>query len=853
MLLTKTPSVPRYAFAALTIFFTSCGGSECVSGPLCTEPGGTGSGTSTPTSITTSVTTLAFAALGTTQSVSATVRDQNNNEMTGQALAWSTSNSSVATVSATGVVTSVGNGTANVSVASGSAQASVAVTVLQVAAAATISPDPVTIDGAGNTVGLTASVVDGAGATIASPTLVWSTSDPDVVTVNSGGIATALGGGVATISVQASLLGGAAVSASVGVTVTVSATLVITTSTLPFGETSAPYDEVVVASGGDGSYAFALTAGSLPSGLTIGSSDGSITGTPTVVGLSVFTVEVTSGDGQTASRQLEIEVLAPFTFFTTTLPSGRVGSSYAASLETSGGGGTVSWTITAGALPVGISLDGATGALSGTPSTAETATFTIEARDVFDQVSLREFSIEILGLLDILTSSLSAGITGIPYDEPLGLTGGDGANSWTVTVGTLPDGLTLDVSTGSISGTPSTAESQSFTVQVASGDGQIDTQALAIEIFDPLAIETTSLPNGSIGFPYDPTVQISGGDGLTTWSLTAGTLPDGLTLNSTTGTISGTPTTLGSSTFTITVTDDHGQTDSREYMVTINTPTSSAWACGPGVSCQDVFEVTLTAGSEVTITTSSITGNSVARLALFSPGTALSGTNLLTASAFDQSCGGMNITESATLTVYETGTYRLAVGRDWGSSAGASGTYGLLVTEDQISVTPVQTIDDLASEAQGFLCPSPPLVACTPSGSTGDGSPRGFYVGSYPGSTLDVVELFIAQSSGGDPMSMTLTARTGTYDGAVLGVAGLSFAPVSSGSGEATPAFFDFGSVAVTPGETVTFALAVTSGGAALYDVGIGGGSCAVTQTHGTTPPLDTFRRSEIGINIFGN
>ena len=130
------------------------------------------------------------------------------------------------------------------------------------------------------------------------------------------------------------------------------------------------------------------------------------------------------------------------------------------------------------------------------------------------------------------------------------------------------------------------------------------------------------------------------------------------------------------------------------------------WTCATSVSCQDVYDIDIQAGTQVSLSVTNLTGNSVPRLALFAPGVALSGTNLLTGSANDRECVGQDVDDNVVLTAPSTGTYRVAICRDWGSSAGASGTYRLGVSTDIPFVVVGQTVDDAASQAIGSVCPT---------------------------------------------------------------------------------------------------------------------------------------------------
>lgn len=92
---------------------------------------------------------------------------------------------------------------------------------------------------------------------------------------------------------------------------------------------------------------------------------------------------------------------------------------------------------------------------------------------------------------EITTTSLPNGVTGQGYSQTLGVTGGTGSITWSVTVGTLPDGLSLDTSTGAITGTPTVAGTFNFTVEAEDSVAATDTQALSITIVDtPPVIDT---------------------------------------------------------------------------------------------------------------------------------------------------------------------------------------------------------------------------------------------------------------------------------------------------------------------------------------------------------------------------
>jgi large repetitive protein len=342
--------------------------------------------------------------------------------------------------------------------------------------------------------------------------------------------------------------------------------LKIATTTLPNGTAGMAYSTTLAAAGGTSPYTWSLTAGSLPPALAL-SASGTISGTPTTAGPYSFTIQAADSAGRKASHAFTVSI-ALLSITTTSLPNGTAGVAYSATLSAAGGTPPYTWSLTAGSLPPGLALS-ASGTISGTPTTAGSYSFTIQAADSAGRKASHAFTVSI-ALLSITTTSLPNGTVGAAYSATLSAAGGTPPYTWSLTAGSLPPGLALSAS-GSISGTPTTAGSYSFTVQAADTAAGKASQAFSVSIASSLSITTTSLPSGTVGVAYSSTLSATGGTPPYTWSLTAGSLPPGLALSAS-GSISGTPTTAGSYNFTIQASDSGGRKASQAFTVSIASP-----------------------------------------------------------------------------------------------------------------------------------------------------------------------------------------------------------------------------------------------------------------------------------------
>jgi hypothetical protein len=270
------------------------------------------------------------------------------------------------------------------------------------------------------------------------------------------------------------------------------------------------------------------------------------------------------------------------------------------------GQGPTTWSLAAGSLPPGLTMPtaqpGTTTVITGHPTQTGTFNFTIKGRAPSGPVvtpATRAYQITITaqGPPDKLvcdaagdflisgTCVLPDAITGRPYQASLPTSHAAGGKL-AVVAGALPVGLSLSAtfkgSAGTISGTPAAVGGSSFTVQGTGDQGQPLYQAysIAVDQNQPLAVNNggPALDPGFTGQAYTALFFVIGGAAPYTWSLVSGQFPPGLSLTTfasprdANDELAGTPTTLGTSTFTMRVTDFYGHQATQQFTVTIHPP-----------------------------------------------------------------------------------------------------------------------------------------------------------------------------------------------------------------------------------------------------------------------------------------
>ncbi|MEI9971262.1 MAG: putative Ig domain-containing protein [Ignavibacteriota bacterium] len=433
--------------------------------------------------------------------------------------------------------------------------------------------------------------------------------------------------GTATFTVQ--VTDSSSAKATKQLSIAVTAGLSVSTSSLPGGVVGVAYSQSLAATGGTGGYTWGVSAGALPAGLTL-SAAGAIAGTPSTAATATFTVQVTDSSSAKATAQLSIAVTAGLSVATSSLPGGVVGAAYSQTLAATGGTGGYTWSVSAGALPVGLTLS-AVGAIAGMPSAAGTATFTVQVTDSSSAKATKQLSIAVTAGLSVSTSSLPGGVVGVAYSQSLAATGGTGGYTWGVSAGALPAGLTLSA-TGAIAGTPSTAATATFTVQVTDSSSAKATAQLSIAVTAGLSVTTSALPGGVVGAAYSQTLTSAGGTGGYTWAVTAGALPAGLTL-STAGAIAGTPSAASTATFTVQVTDSSSAKATAQLSIAVTAGLSVATSSLPGGVVGVAYQQTLAAAGGTGGNTWTVTAGALPAGLTLSTAGAIAGTPSTAATA----------------------------------------------------------------------------------------------------------------------------------------------------------------------------------------------------------------------------
>jgi hypothetical protein len=341
-----------------------------------------------------------------------------------------------------------------------------------------------------------------------------------------------------------------------------------TEGTMPAAMRGYAYSTSLTAEGGLGAYKWTLSSGTLPTGLTLGSTTGVISGTTQLPGTYNVVLQATDAASRFARKPFTLVVeqdpARPYVT-NTSLPAGSLTKAYSVQFSAVSGPGSYVWSLASGTLPAGLTLSPG-GVLSGTPTTATSYSFTVRVTSG-TAADTKAFVVPVAAPVVVSTTSLLNATVGTAYSMSLAGTGGTRTYSWAIESGTLPAGLSLVGS--KIAGTPTARGTSTVVLRATDTAGRIALSApLTLNVYQ-LSISTgASLPAATMSQAYSVQLVADGGVAPYVWARSSGSLPSGLTL-STAGVISGSPTVTGNFTYTLKVTDAQSRLVTRTFTLVV--------------------------------------------------------------------------------------------------------------------------------------------------------------------------------------------------------------------------------------------------------------------------------------------
>ncbi len=287
----------------------------------------------------------------------------------------------------------------------------------------------------------------------------------------------------------------------------VAAPLSVQTTSLPNGAPGTPYSQTLTAGGGQAPYTWSATG--LPAGLKVDPSTGVIAGTAAANGTYVVTVSVTDYGQRNATRTIVLTIGPGVVITNTSLAMGTIGVPYSQTLMAIGGQAPYTWSMgVGGILPPGLSLNAATGVISGTPLYGSSLTFSVKATDSLGLTGFATYTINILPQLTIITIVLPPAPVGTVYSQVISATGGETPYRWSAA--NLPAGLSLNASTGMISGSVPGAGTNTIQVTVTDALNHSATQPLAVTgVISQIPPVTIGGLPVSTGYLQQPSITVS--------------------------------------------------------------------------------------------------------------------------------------------------------------------------------------------------------------------------------------------------------------------------------------------------------------------------------------------------------
>ncbi len=360
---------------------------------------------------------------------------------------------------------------------------------------------------------------------------------------------------------------GSIISDAVTLTVTTSTPIIINQPLTSGGTVGVAYNFTITTSGMPTSY----TASPLPAGLTFDSGTGVISGTPTTAGTTQVLLGATDGSttgNSTVTITIAAVATAPVIVNDPLAAGGTVGDAFSFTITASGSPSS----FTASPLPAGLSINTMTGVISGTPTTVGTTTVTLGATNGTATANATlTIKVATTGIAPVIINTVltADGTTGTAFNYNVAATG----TPTSYTASPLPAGLSINLTTGAITGIPTAVASTVVTLGATNAYGT-GTASLTIDVvagpvlgFAPVITNDPLTASGIVGNPFSYTITAT----ESPLSYTASPLPAGLSIDSDTGIISGTPSAGGVVVATISATNLTGTTNGTLTITVIGT------------------------------------------------------------------------------------------------------------------------------------------------------------------------------------------------------------------------------------------------------------------------------------------
>ncbi|MFW3561606.1 putative Ig domain-containing protein [Staphylococcus caprae] len=322
----------------------------------------------------------------------------------------------------------------------------------------------------------------------------------------------------------------------------------------------------------------------LPEGVSFDSETNTISGMPTKVGSYPITVTTTDAEGNETTTNFTIKVVD------TTKPTVTAIKDQTKEVNTSIDSITIEATDNSGqavtnkvsGLPAGVSFDSETNTISGTPTKVGSYPIVVTTTDASGNETITKFTIQVIDTIKPVVASIADQTKEVntPIDSITIEATDNSGQVVTNKVNNLPEGVTFDSETNTISGTPTKVGSYPITVTTTDASGNKTTTNFTIQVVDTIKPTVTAINNQTkeVNTPIDSiTINASDNSGQAVTNKVSG-LPEGVTFDSETNTISGTPTKVGSYPITVTTTDAEGNITTTSFTIKVVDTTKPAVA-----------------------------------------------------------------------------------------------------------------------------------------------------------------------------------------------------------------------------------------------------------------------------------